>query len=92
MHYQPIATRHDRGVGFEALMRWQHPEAGMGAPRRFIPLAEQSELILELGAFALARGRERGNFLGSNRCSTGRPYVTVNLPQPVPRPGPRIDD
>src|SRR5664280_3122137 len=54
MHYQPIVDLATTGaVGFEALMRWHHPERGWVPPNVFIPLAEQSDLILELGAFAL---------------------------------------
>lgn len=54
MHYQPIIDL-ARGsvVGFEALMRWRHPERGWVSPDTFIPLAEQSDLIIELGTFAM---------------------------------------
>ena len=59
MHYQPIVDLQSaRVVGFEALMRWQHPERGWVPPNSFIPLAEQSELILELGHFALSQAVE----------------------------------
>ena len=47
MHYQPILElARSRIVGFEALMRWRHPERGPFAPDVFIPLAEQNELIV----------------------------------------------
>jgi EAL domain-containing protein (putative c-di-GMP-specific phosphodiesterase class I)/DNA-binding NarL/FixJ family response regulator len=54
LHYQPlieVATR--RAVGFEALVRWQHPTKGAISPALFIPLAEESDLILEVGEFVL---------------------------------------
>jgi len=54
MHYQPkIALDTGRTVGYEALMRWIHPERGVLMPNVFIPLAEQSGVIHELTRFAL---------------------------------------
>lgn len=52
--YQPkVDLRDDRVVGFEALARWTHPTHGDVSPARFIPLAERSALIHELGALVL---------------------------------------
>jgi EAL domain-containing protein (putative c-di-GMP-specific phosphodiesterase class I) len=80
MHYQPIVDiTTTEVVGFEALMRWWHPERGWVPPNVFIPLAEMNELILDLGAFAL---REAVSAASSWECTgtqTRRPYVTVNL-------------
>ncbi len=49
LHYQPVVNATGQILGAEALVRWQHPQRGMVPPIQFIPLAEQTGLILPLG-------------------------------------------
>ncbi|MEL6928917.1 MAG: EAL domain-containing protein [Cyanobacteria bacterium J06600_6] len=54
LHYQPIfALRDQKLVGFEALVRWQHPARGLVFPGDFIPLAEETGLIVMLGKWVM---------------------------------------
>ena len=71
LHFQPKVSLSDYQItGFEALVRWQHPELGLIYPNDFIPLAERSGAILELGDWVaeaccrqLAHWREQGQRL-----------------------------
>jgi diguanylate cyclase (GGDEF)-like protein len=74
LHFQPIVSL-DGGdpVGFEALVRWQHPERGMLSPAEFIPLAEETGLIVPLGAWVL---REACRVAAT---WSGAPYLSVNV-------------
>jgi diguanylate cyclase (GGDEF)-like protein len=56
LHYQPKIDLDNRQVvGFEALIRWRSPELGLVPPLRFIPLLEETGMILEVGSWALRR-------------------------------------
>lgn len=56
VYYQPIVDAHGRRlVGAEALLRWRHPRRGLLGPASFIPVAERTGLIRELGDFVLRR-------------------------------------
>lgn len=57
LHFQPIVSlRTNRLVGFEALVRWLHPQQGLVSPAKFIPIAEETGLILPIGSWILKEG------------------------------------
>lgn len=80
LHYQPIielAT--DRLVGFESLIRWQHPLRGTVSPAEFIPAAEENNLIVGIGEFTLREScRQLREWQLQNRCAADL-TISVNL-------------
>ncbi|MFB5173989.1 EAL domain-containing protein [Erwinia amylovora] len=74
LYYQPITNnQHREIIGYEALMRWHHPEKGIIMPLEFIPIAEETGLIHSLGTYALYEAcREAASWPGEQT-------VAVNL-------------
>jgi diguanylate cyclase (GGDEF)-like protein len=78
LDYQPIVDMVSRRtVGFEALVRWMHPERGVIAPLTFIPVAEQIGLMPELGAWVLQEACRHAAVCRARFNEV--PYVSVNL-------------
>jgi diguanylate cyclase (GGDEF)-like protein/PAS domain S-box-containing protein len=78
LHYQPIVTlARGRVVGFEALVRWQHPQRGLLLPAEFMAVAEETGLILQVGKWII---HEACRTAGGWTERFGRPLVmAVNL-------------
>lgn len=74
--YQPQVSSDGTFVGLEALMRWDHPKRGNVSPAIFIPIAEQSDLILDLGRFAITKA-----FSDSRRWPEFRIAINISAQQ-----------
>ena len=80
LSYQPIISLDDRTIcGVEALARWRHPTRGVVSPGTFIPIAEETGLILPLSDFILREACEA--FMRWQRSTPARPleFMSVNL-------------
>jgi diguanylate cyclase (GGDEF)-like protein/PAS domain S-box-containing protein len=77
LHYQPKVDRLSRIVGVEALVRWEHPKLGMVPPAKFIPLAEDTGIIVQIGQWVLQEAARQ------NRCwreaGFGNIQIAVNV-------------
>ncbi|HZI37491.1 MAG TPA: GGDEF domain-containing phosphodiesterase, partial [Acidimicrobiia bacterium] len=91
VHYQPIVElTNGRIIGTEALVRWQHPNRGIIGPDQFIPIAEETGLIVPLGSWVLAeacrqakRFQERNEAWSSLTMSVNLSGCQVNQPNLV---------
>ena len=80
VHYQPIVWLHCGVVaGFEALVRWQHPERGLLLPDAFVPFAEETGLIHEIDRFVLGEACGRAAAWRRDFPEQFPPSVNVNL-------------
>ena len=78
VHYQPIVRLRDRRtIGAEALLRWQHPRRGLVSTTEFVALAEETNLIMSLGAWVL--GEAVGNLQQWDAATSEPLGVSVNL-------------
>ncbi len=94
LHYQPKFDAHSLALtGMEALLRWEHPELGFVSPAQFIPIAEETSLILPLGDWVLHTACEqlaawRNAGLGAHACAvnlSAAQFRDPDLPQRIAR-------
>jgi EAL domain-containing protein (putative c-di-GMP-specific phosphodiesterase class I) len=80
VHYQPvIRLTGDTVYGFEALLRWHHPTRGSIPPAQFIPLAEDTGLIVPIGRWTLNQACRQGAELHARSGPEERLAISVNL-------------
>lgn len=78
LFYQPQFNMRDgRLIGWEALIRWQHPRFGMVSPAKFIPLAENSRLIIDIGRWAMRTACLQSRYWQS--LGYGKVPIAVNI-------------
>ena len=78
LHYQPQLSVDGRVVGVEALVRWQHPQRGLVPPMEFIPVAEDTNMILQLGRWVMEEACRQLARWGAD-LRTGRLEMSVNV-------------
>jgi diguanylate cyclase (GGDEF)-like protein/PAS domain S-box-containing protein len=80
LHFQPqVDLNSGQLVGFEALVRWQHAERGLVSPLEFIPVAEETGLIIPLGRWILRAACQQMRALCDAKLVGNRTVMTVNL-------------
>ncbi|MEX2542362.1 MAG: EAL domain-containing protein [Trueperaceae bacterium] len=87
LHYQPVIDlRTDQLVGVEALVRWQREKHGLVMPGEFIPLAEETGLIVQLGEWVLREACEQGRRWNERTAASLRVKVNIS-PRQFRQPG-----
>ena len=80
LHYQPIISMRDRTIsGFEALLRWSHRSRGVISPNEFIPLAEETGLIYDLGQWVLGKACKQIAAWNKSKKKEDQLEISINL-------------
>ena len=80
VHYQPIIDLSDGKIaGFEALVRWQHPQYGMISPQSFIPIAEETSLIIPIDRWVLQQACHQLRLWQKEKLTDYPLFISVNL-------------
>ena len=80
LHYQPIISMRDRSIsGFEALLRWSHRSRGVISPNEFIPLAEETGLIYDLGQWVLGKACKQIATWNKSKKKEDQLEININL-------------
>ncbi|MBE9178053.1 EAL domain-containing protein [Oculatella sp. LEGE 06141] len=80
LHYQPIVALKSRHIiGFEALLRWQHPQRGMISPAEFVPISEETGLIVPLGTWVLREACRQMRYWQTQFTTIPPLTISVNL-------------
>ena len=80
VHYQPIIDLSDGKIaGFEALVRWQHPQYGMISPQSFIPIAEETGLIIPIDRWVLQQACHQLRLWHQEKLTDYPLFISVNL-------------
>lgn len=89
LFYQPqVSLATDAIIGFEALVRWRHPERGLVSPGEFIPLAEETGLIVPIGEWVLREACREARRWRDHHPSRGPLKISVNIsPRQFAEPG-----
>ena len=80
LHYQPIVVLEDgQIIGFEALVRWMHPERGLIYPAAFLPLAEETGMSIAMGQWVLREACRQLHTWNDSRTEDRKLFMSVNL-------------